>query len=109
MSKQNLTSEQIIENILRPQKNKKSIKGSNIVQETQDEIKQAANQQNRKKRQKDTIYKPQNVTIVLGGNTYAKLQKHIVDRRVQGDRSFSISKLARELIEEWVEENIAED
>ena len=107
MSKQNLTSEQIIENILRPNnKNTNTSKQSKIAQETKEEIQRASDLQRRKPVK---LSKPQSVTIILDGETFAKLQGHIMERKMQGDRSFSISKLGRQLIEDWVEENIKDE
>ena len=102
MSKQNLTPEQIIENILRPENKKKA---------TAEERRQTEALCSRKKGQKEkkTLSKPQSVTIILDGDTYAKLQQHALELKIKnGDRSFSISKLGRELLEQWVEDNLKE-
>ena len=51
------------------------------------------------------IDNPQSTTVVLDGDTYGKLQRYVLERKLAGERGFSVSKLGRMLLEEYVKVN----
>lgn len=59
----------------------------------------------RKKVKKEVNEKPQCISIVIPKETYEKLQEITLHEKLNGNRTFSISNLGRNLIENWVKEN----
>ena len=48
---------------------------------------------------------PKSISIVLPKETYDKLQRYLLEEKLKGNCSFSISNLGRDLFEKWLEEN----
>ena len=49
--------------------------------------------------------KPKSISVLLNEKTFYRMQKYTIEQKLQGNRSFSISAVARELLEKWVDEN----
>lgn len=80
---------------------------STPIAEAPQEITEIVEQKSENKRgAKPTMQNPQTLSIVLSGETFTKLFNHVNQKKLQGERGYSMSKVCRAIIEDWVDKNI---
>ncbi len=108
MSKTKTSTNELVSNILGDKKPQTknvdkdlSLKKKNITYNKYDD----QNFKERKNMKKENEKKQQTISIIVSEETFNKLQEMIYLERLEGNRSFSISKLGRTLFEDWLQEN----
>lgn len=89
------TTENLVSNIL----------GGNQMTEEKKTATKTSNTNKKVSKRKEQMENPQNISILLPYDVFMKLQHYMLEEKMNGNRSFSISSLGRELIEDWVKKN----
>lgn len=98
MSKINITTDDLVSNIIGANLNEK--------QPTLDREKFEENNYKEEKRMNfEKLKDPKPITINLENETLLRLKKYKLNEELKNNKSFKISELGRELFEKWVEKN----
>ena len=77
-----------------------------VSQNSENPTKKTDTKEIEKRGAKAIMKNPQTLSIVLSGETFTKLFGYVNDKKLQGERGYSMSKICRAIIEDWVDKNI---
>lgn len=77
-----------------------------IVEKSERKIEKSEAKAENKRGAKPTMQNPQTLSIVISGETFTKLFNHVNEKKLHGERGYSMSKVCRAIIEDWVDKNI---